>query len=162
MDERERAHAELAGRYLPEELLERFRARAAGYDEENRFFEEDFEELRQRGYLTMLVPQEHGGAGVSINQAARLQQRLAGAAPATALGINMHLLCLAVARVMVERGDDAVNHVFDEAMHGGVFAFGISEPANDWVLQGSAWSRPRRSRPPVRWPRGAAMWACWP
>lgn len=137
MPEREKKHAELAQRYLPDDRLGRFRARAAGYDEENRFFQEDFDELREYGYLTLLVPQAQGGAGLSINQAARLQQRLAGAAPATALGINMHLLCLAVARVMAERGDHSVDYVFDEAMAGEVFAFGISEPANDWVLQGA-------------------------
>ena len=137
MAEREKKHAELAERYLPDDRLARFRERAARHDEENSFFQDDFDELRACGYLTMLVPQEQGGAGISINQAARLQQRLAGAAPATALGINMHLLCLAVARVMAGRGDQSVNYVFDEAMAGEVFAFGISEPANDWVLQGS-------------------------
>ena len=144
MAEREKRHAELAERYLPDDRLARFCERAARYDEENSFFQEDFDELRACGYLTLLVPQEQGGAGVSINQAARLQQRLAGAAPATALGVNMHLLCLAVARVMAARGDHSVDYVFDEAVAGEVFAFGISEPANDWVLQGSTTTAARK------------------
>lgn len=137
MADREQQHAELAQRYLPDERLERFRQRAGRHDEDNSFFDDDFEELKQCGYLNLLVPRAQGGAGISINQAGRLQQRLASAAPATALGVNMHLLCLAVARVLAERGDASINHVFDEAAAGEVFAFGISEPANDWVLQGS-------------------------
>jgi alkylation response protein AidB-like acyl-CoA dehydrogenase len=137
MSDRERRHAELARHYLPEARLERFRQRAAAYDRGNRFFARDLAELTRAGYLTMLVPARWGGADVSINQAARLQQRLAGAAPATALAINMHLLCLAIVRVMVDRGDASLAYVFDEAMAGEIFALGVSEPANDWVLQGS-------------------------
>lgn len=137
MTDRETRHAELARRYLPEARLARFRRRAARCDRDNRFCTEDFEELKRCGYLTMLVPQQYGGAGIAINQAARLQQRLAGAAPATALAVNMHLLCLAMVRVMAERGDASLAYVFEEAMAGEIFAFGVSEPGNDWVLQGS-------------------------
>jgi hypothetical protein len=41
---------------LSEELLRRFHERAPVYDRENRFFAEDFEELRKTGYLKMAVP----------------------------------------------------------------------------------------------------------
>lgn len=136
-DDRETRHAELAERYLPDDLLERFRQRADGYDRENRFFDEDLDELRERGYLTLFVPEAFGGPGLTLNEVSRLQQRLAGAAPATALAVNMHLMCIGVARAMTERGDASLDDVFGEAMAGEIFAFGISEPANDWVLQGS-------------------------
>ena len=46
---------------LSDEMLERFRERAPGYDEENRFFFEDFEELKAANYLLMNVPEELGG-----------------------------------------------------------------------------------------------------
>lgn len=137
MTEREARHTELAERYLPDELLERFRERAAVYDAENEFCWEDFEELRARGYLTLFVPAAHGGPGLSLNQVSRLQQRLAAAAPATALAVNMHFVCTGVAAAMSARGDGSLDHVFAEIMAGEVFAFGISEPSNDWVLQGS-------------------------
>ncbi|WP_042543652.1 acyl-CoA dehydrogenase family protein [Leucobacter komagatae] len=137
MSDREVRHAELAERYLPEELLERFRERAAVYDRENSFFHEDLAELRDQGYLTLFVPEELGGPGLTLNQVVRLQQRLATAAPGTALAINMHLMCTGVIRAMFERGDHSLDYVFDEAVAGEIFAFGISEPANDWVLQGS-------------------------
>lgn len=137
MSDREVRHAELAERYLPEELLERFRERAAVYDRENSFFHEDLAELRDQGYLTLFVPEELGGPGLTLNQVVRLQQRLATAAPGTALAINMHLMCTGVIRAMYERGDHSLDYVFEEAVAGEIFAFGISEPANDWVLQGS-------------------------
>ncbi len=137
MTDREARHTELAERYLPDDLLERFRERAEVYDRENRFFDEDFTELTERGYLTVFVPEGFGGAGLTLGEVSRLQQRLASAAPATALAVNMHLMCIGVARALFERGDLSLEGVFAEAMAGEVFAFGVSEPANDWVLQGS-------------------------
>ncbi|MEV8339329.1 acyl-CoA dehydrogenase family protein [Leucobacter sp. NPDC077196] len=137
MTDRELRHAELAEQYLPDELLERFRERAAVVDRENRFFDDDLIELRERGYLQLFVPAEFSGPGLSLHEVSRLQQRLAGAAPGTALGINMHLMCTGVAAAMFARGDRSLGYVFEEASAGEIFAFGISEPANDWVLQGS-------------------------
>lgn len=134
---REGRQAQLEEQFLPNWLLARFRERAHEYDRDNRFCAEDIEDLRKQGYLTCLVPTELGGPGLSLAEVSRLQQRLATAAPATALAINMHLLCTGVVRVMRDRGDTSLDYVFAEAMAGEIFAFGISEPANDWVLQGS-------------------------
>ncbi|MBK0422707.1 acyl-CoA/acyl-ACP dehydrogenase [Leucobacter sp. CSA2] len=137
MTDRETRHRELAERFLPEATLERMRERAGEIDRENRFFDEDLADLAETGYLTVFVPSEFGGPGLTLEQVARLQQRLAGAAPGTALAINMHLMCTGVARALHERGDHSLDQVFEEAIAGEIFAFGISEPANDWVLQGS-------------------------
>ena len=48
---------------LSDEILARFQERAPVYDRENRFFSEDFEELRSSGYLTMAVPKDLGRQG---------------------------------------------------------------------------------------------------
>ncbi|MFE6995573.1 acyl-CoA dehydrogenase family protein [Microbacterium sp. NPDC057659] len=130
-------HAALAEQYLPDALLERFRERAAVYDRENRFFDEDLADLKDAGYLRLFVPEDLGGAGLNLNEVSKLQQRLATAAPATALAINMHLMCTGVVHAMRERGDHSLDWVLEEAAAGEIFAFGISEPSNDWVLQGS-------------------------
>ncbi|UJP08759.1 acyl-CoA/acyl-ACP dehydrogenase [Microbacterium sp. KUDC0406] len=130
-------HAALAERYLPDALLEQFRERAAVYDRENGFFDEDLADLKDAGYLRLFVPEELGGAGLNLNEVSKLQQRLATAAPATALAINMHLMCTGVVHAMRERGDHSLDWVLEEAAAGEIFAFGISEPSNDWVLQGS-------------------------
>ena len=135
--DREARHAELAQRFLPDDLLETLRERAAQHDAENTFAHDDIADLHERGYLTLFVPVEMGGAGLSLTEVARLQQRLAGAAPGTALAINMHLMCTGVVHAMRARGDHSLDWVLEEAAAGEIFAFGISEPGNDWVLQGS-------------------------
>jgi alkylation response protein AidB-like acyl-CoA dehydrogenase len=119
---------------LPDSLLERIRGRAAEYDQQNRFFTEDLEELAAAGYLKLFVPESDGGAGQGLEAAVRCQRRLATAAPATALAVNMHLVWTGVARVLAERGDSSLDFVLQEAAAGEVFAFGNSEAGNDSVL----------------------------
>lgn len=126
-----------AAAYLPDDLIARIRERAPLIDAENRFPEEDLEDLKNIGYLSILVPKELGGAGLSLEQAATLQQRLATASPATALAINMHLVWTGVAKIMRDRGFDELQFVLEGAVGGEVFAFGISEAGNDLVLGGS-------------------------
>lgn len=109
---------------LTQDLLDRIRSRAAGYDRDNAFFTEDLDELRAAGYL----------APRSLLETARDQRLLAAHAPATALGINMHLVWVGVARVLVERGDASLEWVLRDAAAGELFAFGNSEPGNDLVL----------------------------
>ena len=123
--------------YLPDDLLERIRERAPIHDRENTFPQQDLDELRDAGYLSILVPAKRGGAGLGLAEAALLQQRLAGAAPATALAINMHLVWTGVAKVFSDRGVPGLEFVQDGAVAGEVFAFGISEGGNDLVLFGS-------------------------
>lgn len=122
---------------LPDELLERIRARAAQVDRDNVFPEEDLADLKDAGYLAILVPTALGGAGLGLAEASVLQQRLATAAPATALAINMHLVWTGVAKVLADRGIDSLRFVQEGAVAGEVFAFGISEAGNDLVLFGS-------------------------
>ena len=109
---------------LTSELLERIRSRAAGYDRDNAFFTDDLDELRAAGYL----------APRSLLETARDQRLLAAYAPATALGINMHLVWVGVARVLADRGDHSLDWVLQDAAAGELFAFGNSEPGNDLVL----------------------------
>lgn len=119
---------------LPEAMLARFRERAPRYDAENAFFVEDFDELRGSGYLAAPVPVELGGAGLSLEQLVSAQRRLAAHAPATALGVNMHLVWVQVARFLRDRGIGTLEWVLRDAVAGEVFAFGISEAGNDAVL----------------------------
>ncbi|GAA5029512.1 acyl-CoA dehydrogenase family protein [Microbacterium fluvii] len=122
---------------LPDDLLDRIRERAAVHDRDNTFPQDDLDELTAAGYLAILVPTELGGAGLGLAEASLLQQRLAGAAPATALAINMHLVWTGVAKVLADRGIDDLTFVQAGAAAGEVFAFGISEAGNDLVLFGS-------------------------
>lgn len=119
---------------LPPDLLTRVRERAADYDRENRFFIDDLAELRDGGYLAAVVPESLGGAGHTLESLVQYQRRLAAHAPATALGVNMHLVWTQVARFLHERGIGTLDWVLREAVTGEVFGFGISEAGNDAVL----------------------------
>ena len=69
--------APTASPLLSEAMLQRFRERAPGYDRDNRFFHEDFDELRRAGYLAIAVPRELGGGGLTFAECMREQRRLA-------------------------------------------------------------------------------------
>jgi len=112
---------------LTPELLARVRERAPGYDAANSFFTDDLDELRTAGYL--------GARGLS---AASADQRLLAAhAPATALGLTMHLVWMGVARDLLATGDASLQWVLDDAERGELFAFAISEAGNDRVMSDS-------------------------
>jgi alkylation response protein AidB-like acyl-CoA dehydrogenase len=116
---------------LTEEKLARFAARAAAYDRENRFFQEDFDELRAAKYLLLPVPLEFGGAGMTLAEVCREQRRLAYYAPATALAVNMHLYWVGIAADLWRRGDHSLEWILCEAAAGEIFAAGHAETGND-------------------------------
>ena len=122
---------------LTDDLLTRVHERAAAHDRENTFPHDDLAELADAGYLRAFVPQRLGGAGLTLEEVAREQVRLAAAAPATALAVNMHLVVTGLAAQLVERGDEAFEFVLQDAADGEVFAFGNSEAGNDLVMFGS-------------------------
>ncbi|WP_159795275.1 acyl-CoA dehydrogenase family protein [Puerhibacterium puerhi] len=122
---------------LDDDLLAAIRGRAAVHDRENDFFDDDLADLRASGYLGALVPAELGGAGLGLRETAHEQARLAGAAPATALAVNMHHVWVGVARHLHDRGDASMDWLLEEAAAGEVFGFGYSEAGNDLVLLGS-------------------------
>lgn len=122
---------------LTPELLDRIRSRAAGYDRENRFFDEDLAELRDAGYLR---PR-------SLAESVADQRLLAAYAPSTALAVNMHLVVVGIARTLAERGDDSLAWVLADAEAGELFAFGNSEPGNDLVMWDSLTTAERVETP---------------
>jgi alkylation response protein AidB-like acyl-CoA dehydrogenase len=122
---------------LSAELLAGIRSRAAGYDEANSFFSDDLEQLVAAGYLRALVPVAFGGLGLTLQQTAREQTRLAAHAPATALAVNMHLVWTGVAASLHNQNDHSLDFLLEEAGRGEIFGFGVSEPGNDLVLFGS-------------------------
>lgn len=121
---------------LTGELLGRVRERAPGYDAANSFFFDDLAELRAAGYLR---PR-------SLSDASADQRLLAAHAPATALGLTMHLVWMGVARDLAAAGDDSLQWVLDDCAAGELFAFAVSEAGNDRVMTDSV-TRAERVEP---------------
>jgi alkylation response protein AidB-like acyl-CoA dehydrogenase len=128
---------------LSDEILDRCAARTAGYDRENRFFTEDFEELRTAGYLLMAVPTELGGLGMNLTEVCQEERRLARRSPATALAVNMHVYWTGIAADLWRSGDKSLSWLLEEAAAGEVFAAGHGEAGNDMpVLLSTAKAEP--------------------
>jgi alkylation response protein AidB-like acyl-CoA dehydrogenase len=120
-----------SGSILSDALLQACRQRAAGYDRDNKFCQEDFDELKAAGYLKLTIPQEFGGHGYTLNQYTREARRLASYAPATALCLNMHHYWVGTAADSWRAGDKSVGFILEEAGKGEVFAAGHAEAGNE-------------------------------
>jgi len=116
---------------LTEDILDQCATRTAGYDRDNRFFSEDFEDLRATGYLLMAVPTELGGLGLTLAEVCREERALARRSPATALALNMHVYWTGVAADLWRHGDKSLSWILEEAVAGEVFAAGHGESGND-------------------------------
>ena len=129
----------LATELLNDDMLQRFDERAPVYDRENRFFDEDWEELKASGYLAAPLPLDMGGGGLSLSEVNRLQRRLAYHAPATALAVNMHLYWVGLAADLRRMGAPGGDWILAKAAAGEVLAAGHAEAGNDLpVLMSSA------------------------
>src|SRR6185503_16673073 len=127
-------NAVVSDQVLTQDMLQGFAKRVALYDRENRFFTEDFEVLKRAGYLTINVPKELGGRGYSLAETVLEQRRIAYHAPATALGVNMHVYWVGVAADLWRAGDKSLEWILKEAAAGEVFAAGHAERGNDLPL----------------------------
>ena len=126
-----------SGTLISDALLKSCRERAAGYDRDNKFCQEDFDELKAAGYLKMTIPPEFGGLGYTLNQATREARRLAQYAPATALCLNMHHYWVGTAADSWRAGDKSVGFILEDAGAGEVFAAGHAESGNETSLLSS-------------------------
>jgi acyl-CoA dehydrogenase len=76
---------------MARELGLEFAPNAGAHDRDNTFVAENFDALRDAGYLRLAVPEELGGLGASMRQVCYAQAELARHCSATALAVNMHL-----------------------------------------------------------------------
>ena len=124
---------------LTDEMLQRFDERAPVYDRENRFFQEDWDELRASGYLSAPLPTDMGGSGLTLSEVNQLQRRLAYHAPATALAVNMHVYWVGLAADLRRMGAPGGDWILNAAARGEILAAGHGERGNDFpVLMSSA------------------------
>lgn len=129
---------------VSQELGRRFAPRAAAYDRDGRFPEENFQDLRDAGFLGILVPKDHGGAGASFLVYTKALERLAIGDASTALAFNMHNIAVGpltdprLDKLPGRRGSamgDFRTWVFNECIAGRkLFASAASEPGIGYRL----------------------------
>lgn len=73
------------------ELAEVFKNRAAQVDSEGSFPYENFADLKQKGFLSLTVPEEYGGRGINLLEFLSVQERLAQGDAPTALSLGWQL-----------------------------------------------------------------------
>jgi alkylation response protein AidB-like acyl-CoA dehydrogenase len=72
-------------------LADVFAERAAEHDRENTFPFQNYEDLREAGFLRLSVPEELGGVGAGLPEIVPVLERLAMGDGATALAVTMHI-----------------------------------------------------------------------
>jgi hypothetical protein len=91
----------------------------------------DIAKLGDVGYLNVALPEEFGGLGCTLRQAACGQRRLARHAPLTALTVSAHLYWTGAAADAYRAGDNSVKWILLEAARGALFAAGHGTPGGD-------------------------------
>jgi alkylation response protein AidB-like acyl-CoA dehydrogenase len=131
---RERDLVELAG-----SLADRFAERANEHDREGTFPFENYDEMREAGYLGLTVPEELGGRGASLHELILAQERLAMGDGSTALAVNMHVSPIGqLASLWRSSGDEGLADVLRRAADGRLVYASMSAEPGDPILMTSS------------------------
>jgi alkylation response protein AidB-like acyl-CoA dehydrogenase len=127
---RQRELVELAGR-----LADTFAERAAEHDRDASFPFENYEDMREAGYLGLTVPEELGGRGASLLELILAQERLAMGDGSTALAVNMHVSPIGqLASLWRATGDERLAEVLRRAADGSLVYASMSAEPGDPIL----------------------------
>ncbi len=77
--------------HIAEQVAGRMKARVKEADEQALFLEENLHDMKELGYVTMTLPKEFGGEGISLYELVLLQEKVATGDGAAALSIGWHL-----------------------------------------------------------------------
>jgi alkylation response protein AidB-like acyl-CoA dehydrogenase len=136
---RQREIVELAGR-----LADEFASRAAKHDQDGSFPFENYERMREEGYLGLTVPEELGGMGAGLYDLIVAQERLAAGDGSTALAVNMHVSPIGqLASLWRASGDERQADVLRCAADGRlVYASMSAEPGDPILMSSTTVARP--------------------
>jgi alkylation response protein AidB-like acyl-CoA dehydrogenase len=130
----QREIVELAGR-----LADEFAERAAEHDRDGSFPFENYERMREEGYLGLTVPTELGGRGADLYTLILAQERLAHGDASTALAVNMHVSPIGqLASLWRSSGDDRLADVLRRAADGRLVYASMSAEPGDPILMTSS------------------------
>ncbi len=108
-----------------------FRARAARFDEENRFPSENYDDLRDAGLMALTVPKDHGGIGADPVTYVGVLAEISKGCASTGLTFNMH--CAIVDFLSQIASPAQKRRYFGEVVEeGAILASITSEPASSF------------------------------
>ncbi|WP_418936990.1 acyl-CoA dehydrogenase family protein [Metabacillus fastidiosus] len=96
------------------QLAEEFSKRAALYDEKGLFPFENFERLKEEGYLKLTIPKKYGGDEISLYEFLLVQEKIAQGDGATALSLGWHLALMINLTVTEKWPDDIFTRICRE------------------------------------------------
>ncbi len=136
---RQREIVDLAGR-----LADEFAERAREHDREGSFPFENYERMREEGYLGLTVPEELGGMGAGLQDLILAQERLAAGDGSTALAVSMHVSPIGqLASLWRVSGDERLADVLRRAADGRlVYASMSAEPGDPILMSSTTTARP--------------------
>jgi alkylation response protein AidB-like acyl-CoA dehydrogenase len=112
------------------ELGKKFQERAADYDQQGAFVEENYRDLQFHGYFIALIPEELGGLGISHSTFCDHIRIIGQHCGSTALSLSMHSHLVSANLWKYKRGmggDDVLKRVVDKEL------ILISTGARDWL-----------------------------
>lgn len=129
---------------LAARLADEFAERAAEHDRDASFPFENYERMREEGYLGLTVPEELGGMGAGLLELILAQERLAAGDGSTALAVNMHVSPIAqLASLWRASCDERLADVLRRAADGRlVYASMSAEPGDPILMSSTTTARP--------------------
>jgi len=126
----ERMQAKINWVSLIKEIGQEFADRATTYDRTDTFVAENYETLKEHGFLTAMIPKEFGGGGASHADMCAILRQIAQYDSSTALALSMHqhLLAANIWKYKHGKGGEKVlKKVVEEQL------ILISTGARDWL-----------------------------
>jgi alkylation response protein AidB-like acyl-CoA dehydrogenase len=115
---------------LAREIGKDFEKRAADYDRDAAFVEKNYEQLKEHGFLSVAIPIELGGGGISHSEMCNILRIFAQHCSSTALALSMHQHLLAANIWKYKQGkggDDVLKKVAESNI------VLVSTGARDWL-----------------------------
>ncbi|GBQ20273.1 acyl-CoA dehydrogenase [Acetobacter estunensis NRIC 0472] len=104
---------------VPDDLVRQFALRAAEHDRRGEIGFDNLEDLRKAGFLSLAVPRNRGGGGITLRQIAKIVARVALGDPSTALILAMQYLQTAGIVASATWPDDVRGEVLDSIVRSG-------------------------------------------
>jgi len=111
---------------VAQRLAARFAATAAEHDRDASFPTENFEAMRDAGYLAASVPAEHGGGGHGLTDVTLAQLALAKGDGSTALSVGMHLMTVGTEAASRSWPEPIRDRIFREIVEDGALINNIA------------------------------------